>query len=148
VNVNQFGKRWSYTVDGSIQAQILYVANLAMPGQGTVNVIFVVTMNDVVYAFNADNNASNGGLLWSKDFRNAAAGVTPVPITDITGQDGLNITGNVGIESTPAIDLTSNTMYLVARTKETSGSTVQYFQRLHALDITTGAEKFGGPVVI
>ena len=149
VNVNQFGKLWTYPVDGSVQAQPLFVSNVPISGQGNHNALFVVTMNDVVYAFDADGTGgANGGLLWSRDFRNPSAGVGPVPITDIVGTNGLNITGNVGIESTPVIDLASNTIYLVARTKEVSGSNVKYFQRLHALDITNGNEKFGGPVVI
>src|SRR5208283_3790635 len=101
-----------------------------------------------VYAFDADSNSVNGGLLWSVDFRNSSAGVTPIPITDIVGHNNGNIVGNVGIESTPAIDLSSKTIYLVARTKEVSGTNTNYVARLHALDITSGAEKFGGPVVI
>ncbi|MGH9760736.1 MAG: hypothetical protein ACREAC_07825, partial [Blastocatellia bacterium] len=149
VNGSQFGKLYSYTVDGSVQAQPLYVPNLTIPGQGVHNVLFVATMNDVLYAFDADSNGgANHGVLWSRDFRNPAAGVIPVPITDIVGSNNLNIVGNVGIESTPYIDLSTGTMYLVARTKETSGSNVSYFQRLHAVDITTGAEKLGGPVAI
>jgi hypothetical protein len=148
VNASRFGKLYSYTVDGSIQAQPLYVPNVAIAQQGTHNVLYVVTMNDVLYAFDADNNSVNGGLLWSVDFRNAPAGVTPIPITDIVGRNNGNIVGNVGIESTPVIDLSSNTIYLVARTKEVSGTNTNYVARLHALDITTGAEKFGGPVVI
>jgi hypothetical protein len=148
VNVSQFGKLFSYTVDGSIQAQPLYVPNVAIAGQGTHNVLYVVTMNDVLYAFDADSNSVNGGLLWSVDFRNSAAGVTPIPITDIVGHNDGNIVGNVGIESTPTIDLSTNTIYLVARTKEVSGGNTNYVARLHALDITTGVEKFGGPVVI
>jgi hypothetical protein len=148
VNSAQFGKLYSYVVDGSVQASPLYVSNLAIPGRGTRNVLFVVTMNDVVYAFDADSNATNGGILWQVDFRNPSAGVTPIPITDIVNNNSLNIVGNVGIESTPVIDLSSNTMYLVARTKEVSGAITNYVARLHALDITTGAEKLGGPVVI
>jgi len=148
VNSTQFGKLYSYTVSGSVQAQPLYVPNLTIPGLGTHNVLFVVTMNDVVYAFDADSNSSNGGILWSVNFTNPSAGVTPVPIADIVNNNTLNIVGNIGIESTPIIDLSSNTMYLVARTKEVSGTTTNYVARLHALDITTGAEKFGGPVVI
>jgi hypothetical protein len=148
VNSTQFGKLYSYSISGSVQAQPLYVSNLTLPG-GTFNVLFVVTMNDVVYAFDANSNATNGnGVLWSKNLTNSAAGVTPIPIVDIVQSNSLNIVGNVGIESTPVIDLSSNTMYLVARTKEVSGSTTNYVARLHALDITTGNEKFGGPVVI
>src|SRR5262249_49578786 len=148
VNSAQFGKLYSYVVDGSVQAQPLYVSNLTIPGLGSRNVLFVVTMNDVVYAFDADSNATNGGILWKVDFRNAGAGVSPIPIVDIVHDNTLNIVGNVGIESTPVIDASSNTMYLVARTKEVSGAITNYVARLHALDITTGAEKFGGPVVI
>jgi len=148
VNVNQFGKLYSYTIDGSIFAQPLYVPNVVIPGQGTHNVVYVVTMNDVIYALDADSNTINGGVLWKVDLRNPAAGVTAIPIANIVGSNGLNIVGNVGIESTPVIDLTSNTIYLVARTMEVSGSTTNYVARLHALDITTGSEKLGGPTVI
>jgi hypothetical protein len=148
VNSSQFGKLYSYVVDGSVQASPLYVSNLAIPGRGTRNVLFVVTMNDVVYAFDADSNATNGGILWKVDFRNPGAGVSPIPIVDIVNDNTLNIVGNVGIESTPVIDLSSSTMYLLARTKEVTGATTNYVARLHALDITTGSEKFGGPVII
>ena len=149
VNVSQFGKLYSYSVDASIYAQPLYVPNVEIPGQGvTYNVLYVATMNDSIYAFNADSNAVNGGILWSANFTNPSAGVTAIPIANIVDSNALNIVGNVGIESTPVIDLTSNTIYLVARTMEVSGSTTNYVARLHALDITTGAEKFGGPVVI
>ena len=79
---------------------------------------------------------------------NPAAGITPIPIGDIVNSDSLNIVGNVGIESTPVIDSSTNTIYSVARTKEVSGGTTSYVARLHALDITTGDEKLGGPVVI
>jgi hypothetical protein len=149
VNVSTFGKLWSYTVSGSVQAQPLYVQGVTIPGKGTHNVLYIVTMNDVVYAFDADSNSNTP--LWSLDITTQVSGSAPVPITDIVGPN-LNIVGNVGIESTPQIDLTTNTMYLVARTKEsgTACGTINgnYCQRLHALDITTGAEKFGGPTII
>ncbi len=147
VNVTQFGKLYSYAVDGSPYAQPLYVPNVVIPGRGTHNVLYVATMNDVMYAFDADSNAVNGGLLWSVDFRNPAAGVTAIPISNIVGQNDLNIVGNVGIESTPAIDLTSNTIYLVARTMEVSGSTTNYVARLHALDITTATRNLVVPLL-
>ena len=143
VNVNTFGKVWTWSVDGSIYAQPLYLPNVAVPGKGSHNVVYVVTMNDKVYAFDADTGA-NSNPLWMDDFTNPSAGITPIPIADITGADLGNITGNVGIESTPVIDPNTNTMYLVARTKENGN----YVQTLHALDVTSGAEKFGGPAVI
>jgi hypothetical protein len=110
VNSAQFGKLYSYVVDGSVQASPLYVSNLAIAGRGSRNVLFAVTMNDVVYAFDANSAATNGGILWKVDFRNPNAGVTPIPIADIVNDNSLNIVGNVGIESTPVIDLTTNTM--------------------------------------
>ncbi|HTQ31740.1 MAG TPA: hypothetical protein VMI53_11080, partial [Opitutaceae bacterium] len=137
VNVNSFGKLFTYSVDGDVFAQPLYVSSLNIAG-GTHNVLYVVTMNDKVYAFDADSNTQ----LWTVNL--AVSPETPVPISGIVGSNTLNIHNNVGIESTPVIDLGTNTMYLVART--INGST--YFQRLHALDILTGAEKFGGPVTI
>lgn len=140
---SSFGKLFTLPVDGAIYAQPLLVSNLAIPGKGTHNVLFVVTMNDVVYAFDADSNSgSNATPLWTVSFVNAAAGITAVPITDITVAK--NIQENVGIESTPVIDLPSNTLYLVARTKENGA----YYQRIHALDITTGAERPNSPATI
>jgi PQQ-like domain len=140
VNVNQFGKLYTIPVDGAIYAQPLYVSNLSIPSAGTHKVLYVATMNDKVYAFDADTNA----VLWMRDFTNPSAGITAVPIVSIVGTNSENIVGNVGVESTPVIDLSTATMYLLARTLENS----VHVQRLHALDITTGSEKFGGPIVI
>jgi hypothetical protein len=144
VNSSTFGLVGTYAVSGSVYAQPLYVRNVTIGGAQH-NVIYVATMNDAVYALDADTHAT----LWSEILTNP--GATPVPIGDVT-QSGANIVGNVGIESTPVIDPTTNTLYLVTRTKEataTCGSVNgNYCQRLHALDITTGAEKFGGPVTI
>jgi len=141
VNAASFGKLWSYPVSGSVQAQPLYVAGVNIPGVGVRNVIYIVTMNDVVYAFDADSSGATP--LWSVNLTRQVAGSTPVPITDLVGA-GLNIVGNVGIESTPQIDLAKGTLFLVARTKEGSS----YPQRLHALDLASGAEKSGSPVVL
>ena len=143
VNVNQFGKLYSYPVDGAVYAQPLYVSGVAINGVSR-NVLYVATMNDKVYAFDADSASATP--LWRRDFTSPPA-VVPVPITDIVGGN-LNIIGNVGITGTPVInrapDRTSGTLYLVARTKE-NGS---YVQRLHALDIATGAQRAGSPVTI
>ena len=140
VNTTLFGKLYSYPVDGNVYAQPLYVPGLNMGSLGTHNVVYIVTMNDKVYAFDADS--SSPSPLWTRNL--LTSGASPVPITDIVGRSDLNIMGNVGIEGTPVIDPATQTMYLVAVTKENGA----YIQRLHALDITTGNEKFGGPVTI
>ena len=143
VNSTHFGKLFSQPVDGFIYAQPLYVSNAAIPDQGTHNVVYVTTMNDSVFAFDADSNGgSNQQALWQVTFTNPAAGITTVSTTDVDCT--VTVTSEIGIMATPVIDLSSNTLYVVARTRE-SGT---FYHRLHALDITTGAEKFGGPVAI
>lgn len=143
VSPSTFGKLFSQPVDGFVHAQPLYVPNVTIPGLGVHNVVYIATMNDSVYAFDADNKTgTNAKPLWQASFVNAALGITAVPAVDIACTD--LITAKVGIMSTPVIDTVGGTIYVVARTKESG----QYVQRLHALDITTGAEKFGGPVAI
>jgi hypothetical protein len=139
VNVAQFGKLYSYPVDGSVYAQPLYATGVTINGKAR-NVLYVATMNDKVYAFDADSSSATP--LWVRDFTSPPA-VTPIPITDLTAP-GLNIIGNVGIQSTPVIDRETRTLYLVARTKENGA----YVQRLHALDIVTGLSQAGSPVTI
>src|SRR5438046_1471532 len=117
VNVNQFGKLYSYPVDGAVYAQPLYVTGV--PIRGTLrNVLYVATMNDKLYAFDADSASPTP--LWMTDFTSPPS-VTAVPMTDIVSPSQ-NIYGNVGIEGTPvidrAIDRATGTLYLVARTKE------------------------------
>jgi hypothetical protein len=144
VNQNSFGSLFSYSVDGAVVAQPLYVPGVTIAGVGNVNALYVVTQNDSVYAFNA---VATGAPLWQVSFLNAANGVTAVPIS-AQGCSGVTNYTEVGIMGTPVIDPTTNTMYLVAKTQEAAGSSFNYVFRLHALDITSGAEKFGGPVVI
>ena len=145
VNSAQFGKLGSYPVDGQIYAQPLYWKGLAVPGQGTHNVVFAATENDSVYAFDADNPAAYSNPLWHVSFT-SPPGVTTVPCRDITSS--CHVYPVVGITGTPVIDASTKTLYVVVRTKETSGSNTTYPQRLHALDITSGSEKYGGPVTI
>ncbi len=143
VNDAQFGRLFSQPVDGFIYAQPLYVPNVSVAGQGTHDVVYVETMNDSAYAFDANSNLGlDANPLWKVSFINPAAGITTVP-TSAVGCSNY-ITPQIGIVGTPVIDTTSGTMFLVVRTLENG----TYFQRLHALDITSGAEKFGGPVVI
>jgi hypothetical protein len=146
VNSTLFGSLFTYNVDGAVVAQPLYVPNVSISGVGTVNVIYVVTQHDSVYALNADAPGL-GGPLWHVSFLNTANGVNAVPIS-AQGCSGVTGYTEVGIMGTPVIDPNTNTMYLVAKTQEQSGATFNYVFRLHALDITTGAEKFAGPTVI
>jgi len=147
VNPGQFGKLFSYGVDADIYTQPLVIANVAVAGKGTHNVVFVATNNNSVYAFDADTNRSGNDLpLWHVNFN--GPGVTPIPATDVQTLNSIRTPGPIGIMGTPVIDQATGTLYVVARTKETVGASVTDVQRLHALDIRSGAEKFGGPVMI
>ena len=138
VNSGTFGKVYTFAVDGYVYAQPLYMSNLAIPGKGTHNVVFVATEHDSVYAFDADTATP----LWQTSFINPAAGVTPVPVADMLTSDLIPDT-EVGVMSTPVIDATSGTIYVVASTKENGN----HVYRVHALDVTTGIDKVS-PVVI
>jgi len=140
VNSTKFGKIFSYPVDGQVYAQPLYVPNVSIPNHGVHNVLYVATENDTLYAFDADGLAPN--ILWQVSFINLANGITT--INCITTRIVCNVYPITGITSTPVIDPNSNTIYVLVRTQENNSSV----QRLHALDIATGFEKFGGPVVI
>ena len=143
VNQNQFGKLVSYNVDGFVVAQPLYLQNVSIPNSGSHNVVYVATLHDSVYAFDADNTAANGTPLWQISFLNPAMGITSVSGAD-AGCTGVSHFTEHGIIGTPVIDPYSGTLYVIAKTNENG----TYFQRLHALDVATGQEKFGGPVVI
>src|SRR5689334_10096588 len=115
VSSNGFGKIFSLHVDGSIFTQPLFVSNLLIPGKGTHNVVFVGTMHDSVYAFDADSVAgSNSMPLWRTSFINPAAGVTaPIAALDATDapfQDCRTFFDEIGVVGTPVIDLPSQTM--------------------------------------
>ena len=136
VNPLLFGKISSHPVDGQMYAQVLYAAGLVVPGKGTLNVIYAATEHNSVYAYDADSSAS-APPLWRVNFG------APILCTQIAGCDR-DLLPEIGITSTPVIDLPSSTIYVVAETFEGGRA---YF-RLHALDLATGAEKSNSPVTI
>lgn len=139
VNVARFGKRVVYPVDGYVYAQPLFMPHVTIAGK-THNVVFVATQHDSVYAFDADQMSASAPL-WHTSFIDPAQGITTVSSGDISCND---IVPEVGITGTPVIDGSTGTLYVVAKTKEHG----QVVQRLHALDITTGKERPGSPVLI
>ena len=142
VNTAQFGKLFTQPVDGLVAAQPLYMSQVTIPGQGIHNVVYVVTLHDSVYAFDADSNmGANAAPLWQVSFLNPAAGITTEPVSELGCGTTTGFT-EMGILGTPVIDGNSGTMYLIAKTKENG----TYHFHLHALDITTGLEKFAGPI--
>jgi hypothetical protein len=150
VNSTTFGKLFSHSVDGYVYAQPLYVPSLTIGGQ-THNVVFVATEHDSIYAFDADSNAgANAQPLWQVTLLDSAHGATAGETTQssasIAGGRCEDLTPEIGITSTPVIDPSANALYAVAAS--VNPATGQYFQRLHAIDITTGGEKFGGPMAI
>jgi hypothetical protein len=142
VNTKTFGKLFTMPVDGFISGQPLYLPGIRIPGQGTYNVVYVATMHDSVYAFDADS--PHAGPLWMTSIlASSPAGATPVPTAVQKNGGGTGWT-EVGIISTPVIDPVSGTLYVVGETYESG----QVVHRLHALDVTNGQEKFGSPVTI
>ncbi len=144
VNTAQFGKLFSQPVDGQVYAQPLYLSGITVNGASH-NVVFVATENDTVYAFDADLNVgANASPLWKASMLTAAhgagAGATSIPASNL----GSDINPVVGITGTPVIDSTTGTLYVVSADLEAGNA----FQRLHALDVTTGLEKPGSPVLI
>jgi uncharacterized protein (TIGR03437 family) len=142
VRPGRFGKRFGYLVDGNIYGQPLYVSRVNVAGQGLHDVVFVATTHDSVYAFDADSPGENAAPLWQVNFLDAASGVTAIPMADVNCPV---IAPELGIVGTPVIDPAAGTLYAIAATRE-PGPT--YVYRLHALDITSGAERAGSPVVI
>lgn len=134
VNSTLFGKIGFYSVDGKVDAQPLHLENIAIPNNGVHDVLYVPTEHDSVYAL----DANTGAQLWKVSL--LLAGETP---TD-ERHCGL-VAPEIGITSTPVIDRRQGAIYLIAASKDASGN---YFQRLHALDVTTGAELFGGPKTV
>jgi Ricin-type beta-trefoil lectin domain-like/PQQ enzyme repeat len=153
VNSSQFGKLFSVAVDGQVFTQPLYVSNLSIPNQGTHNVVYIATMNNSVYALDADN----GQQYWKANFG------TPVHPCDVEWHNNITHGSGVGILGTPVIDLSTNTIYFVSRNEANFNASLcnwnssaqstgvnqgTFTQWLNALDIATGTPKFGSPVEI
>ncbi len=134
VNSTSFGKLFTLSVDGKVDAQPLYVSNVPISGQGTHNLLIVVTEHDSAYGFDADT----GSQIWQVSLLQSGE-------TTSDTRSCSQVTPEIGITATPVIDRTrgpNGAIYVVAMSKNSS----TYFQRLHALDLTTGAELFGGPM--
>lgn len=136
VNSRDFGKTAFLSVQGLVDAEPLYVSQLTI-ARAKHNVVFVATEHDLVYAFDADTSAR----LWQ---------VSLLGPDESTSDDrGCGqVKPEIGVTSTPVIDLQAGphgTIYVVAMSKDSSG---KYFQRLHALDITSGAELDDSPQTI
>ena len=138
VNSTQFGKKGEFIVDGKVDAQPLYLSQVTINGQ-TKNVLYVATEHGSVYAFDADSiNGTTSAFLWKTT--TLGSGETT---SDNRGCG--QVSPEIGITATPVIDRARNAIYVVAMSKNASGS---YFQRLHALNLSTGAELFSGPQTI
>lgn len=135
-NVNSlgFGKLFVIPTDGKVDAQPLYLPNLNTPSHGTHNILYVASEHGTAYGVDADT----GAVLWRVS--TLLSGEKP---SDERGCS--QITPEIGVTATPVIDVSAGphgTIYIVAMSKDASGN---YHQRLHALDVSTGAEEFGGP---
>lgn len=145
VNGASFGKLFSLGVDSTTYAQPLYVPALKMNDGLVHNVLFVATGNDSVYAFDADSNGgANAKPIWKitllDSAHGAGAGATVIPWQD-TGSPDI---GLIGVTGTPTIDPATDTIYLVAATKENG----IYHSRLHAINIIDGTERPNSPVEV
>lgn len=150
VNTSTFGKLFSCKVDGAIYTQPLWVANLAV-NNAVHNVAYVATEHDSLYAFDADTNPCV--QLWAVSLIDANHGGTageravPAGMTGfLVGQGEGDLMPEAGVSGTPVIDVARGVLFVVSKSTNAAGNA--FFQRLHAIDLTTGAEKPGSPVVI
>jgi hypothetical protein len=134
-----FGKKGEFTVDGRVDAQPLYLSQVTVNGQKK-NVLYVATEHGSVYAFDADSiNGITSTFLW----KTSTLGNGETPSDPVGGCN--QVPNEIGITATPVIDRGRNAIYVVAMSKNAAGT---YFQRLHALDLSTGNELFSGPKTI
>ncbi|HTX22753.1 MAG TPA: PA14 domain-containing protein [Candidatus Aquilonibacter sp.] len=150
VNTNSFGLLMKYPVDGYVYTQPLFVPGVKIPGKGTRDVVYVATENDSVYAFDANSNTGpERGRLWHVSL---GEGVDVVTNHEFGGRSHHGVLQDmlprVGITGTPVIDPVSQTLYVVALTRVATATATNFYQHLHALDLATGAEKPGSPVLV
>jgi hypothetical protein len=142
VNTNTFGLLTKYPLDGYVYAQPLFVPGVKIPGRGTHDIVYVATENDSVYALDANSRA----VLWRASL---GEGIYIVTNHEFGGRYHKNVLQDmlprVGITGTPVIDASSETLFVVALNREVT-TTTNYYQRLHALNIATGAEQPNSPV--
>ena len=141
-----FGKLYSRAVDDQLYAQLLVMTNITIPGKGSKNIVIAATVGNSVYAYDADVAGATAPY-WHVNL--TPSGLRPVKNTDLTGACGGNykdFSGNIGIVSTPVIDPSTNTLYVVARSVGTNGT--GFVQYVHALDISTGNERPNSPRLI
>jgi hypothetical protein len=148
VNAASFGKLFSCVVDGAIYAQPLWVANLNMGGKLR-NVVFVATQHDSLYALDADTSPCV--QLWHVSLIDASHGASPGGEVTVTANATApmfveSVPPEVGVTGTPVIDPASRSLYVVSMSMDPAGTS--FYQRLHAIDITTGNEKPGSPLPI
>jgi hypothetical protein len=141
VNSSTFGKLFSCPVDGGIYTQPLWVAGVVINGAAH-NVIFVGTAHDSLYAFDADANPCS--LLWQVSLIDVSHGALAAGESSIPGDTNFN--PELGITGTPVIDPASNILYVVSDSQDAAGANI--YQRLHAIDLTSGKEESGSPLTV
>lgn len=151
VNTHSFGLLYTRPVDDQVYAQPLIMTNVSIPGYGSRNLLIVATVNDSIYAYDADDPAVTQPY-WQDSFISPPDVVAP-DVADESAIDAgagnyTDFSGNFGIVGTPVIDPVTQTLYVVVRTKEIWNGTTNFVQRLHALNVATGAEQPNSPVAI
>jgi outer membrane protein assembly factor BamB len=139
VSASTFGKIASFATDASVAAQPLYVSSVELPGGGMRNILYAATVADTVYAFDADT----GAVLWRESLLGSGETASDRSVSSCGGEPQA-----FGISATPAIDPTRGprgAIYVIAASRNAAGN---FSQRLHALDVATGAELAGSPVNI
>ncbi|HEY0794523.1 MAG TPA: hypothetical protein VGD64_01965 [Acidisarcina sp.] len=138
VNSKQFGRLFKVVVDGQVYTQPLYVSRLDMGAKGKHNVVFIGTMNNTIYALDADK----GDVLWKANFGR------PVLAGDVEHMFNITRGSGIGILSTPVIDPDTDTIYFFSRNEQGQGASGVFTQWLNALDIRTGEPRQGSHVQV